>query len=147
MRASVRPYDSWPEAIWPELKSFHFLAPLDLDVTTDSPLTRLAMATVTTKVSCFKRKAGQNYIEVHLLMPWPGERKRATFWSRCCPRVVSTRRRFYSKGICSGALASEAARLLTSFSTGWLTKSRDQPGCARALWLHTLCVYVHARAY
>ena len=54
-------------------------------------------------------------------MPWPGERKIATFWSRCCPRVVSIRRRFYSKRIRSGALA---ARLLTSFSAGRLTKSR-----------------------
>ena len=33
------------------------------DVTTDSPLTRLAMAQAATKASCFRMMAGQNYIE------------------------------------------------------------------------------------
>ena len=51
-------------------------------------------------------------IEVHLLIPWPAERKGATFCSRYYPQMVSTRRRFYSKCIRLGALASEAARLL-----------------------------------
>ena len=40
-------------------KSF-FFASVDMDVTTDSPLTRLAMAPVVIKVSCFKKTAGQN---------------------------------------------------------------------------------------
>ena len=46
----------------------------------------------------------------------PGDGKRARFESRCCPRVLFRKRRFYSKRLLLGAIASEAARQLTSFS-------------------------------
>ena len=41
-------------------KEVFFSASVDMDVTTDSPLTRLAMAPAAIKVSCFKKTAGQN---------------------------------------------------------------------------------------
>ena len=61
-----------------------------------------------------------------------GDCKRMRFDSRCCPRVLSRRRRFYSKRLLLGAFASETARQLTSFSglASKLTRSHDQPGCA-----------------
>ena len=95
--------------------SFFFSASLHLDVIIDSPLTRLAMAPAATEVSCFKRTVGQNYIEVYTYIRWPGEHKRAIFWSRCCPWVHSRRRRFYSKRLFLGALASEPAGQLIAF--------------------------------
>ena len=57
----------------------------------------------------------------------------------CTPIKIQTKAK-------NGALASEAARLLTSFSAGRLTKSRDQPGCARALWLY-IYIYVYVYVY
>ena len=44
----------------PRQRSLFFSASVDMDVTIDSPLTRLAMAPAATKVSCFKKTAGQN---------------------------------------------------------------------------------------
>ena len=49
------------------------MASLDLDVTTDTPLTQLAIAPAATKVSCFNRTAGKNQIEVYTYIWWPGE--------------------------------------------------------------------------
>ena len=98
----------------PRQKKSFFSASVDLDVITDSPLIPLAMTPAATKVSCFKRTAG---IEECTHIRWPDERKRVTFWSRCCPRVLSRRRRFYSKRLFLGALASEPAGLQTTFSS------------------------------
>ena len=56
-------------------KEVIFLASVDLDVTTDSPLTWLAVAPAATKVISFKRTVGQNYIQVYTYIRWPGERK------------------------------------------------------------------------
>ena len=74
---------------------------------------------------------------------YAGERKKVTFWSRCCPRVVSTRRRFYSR---KGALVSEAVRLLKSFSSWLIDKVlRSARMCTCSM---VACVYmcIHARA-
>ena len=38
----------------------------------------------------------------------PGDGKRARFESSCCPRVLFRKRRFYSKRLLLGAIASEA---------------------------------------
>ena len=46
----------------------------------------------------------------------PGDSKRARFESRCCPRVLFRKRRFYSKRLLMGAIESEAARQQTSYS-------------------------------
>ena len=46
----------------------------------------------------------------------PGDSKLARFESRSCPRVLFTKRQFYSKRLLLGAIASEAARQLMSFS-------------------------------
>ena len=46
----------------------------------------------------------------------PGDGKRAIFKSRCSPRVLFRKRRFYPKRLLLGTIASEAARQLTSFS-------------------------------
>ena len=45
-----------------------------------------------------------------------GDSKLARFESRCCPRVLFKKMRFYSKCLLLGAIASEAARQLTSLS-------------------------------
>ena len=45
-----------------------------------------------------------------------GKRASSRFGSRCCPQVLLRRRRFYSKRLFFGALASEAVRQLSSFS-------------------------------
>jgi hypothetical protein len=68
-----------------------------------------------------------------LTLKLAGERKRARFWSRCCPKVLFRRRRFYSKRLLLGALplreklqdyqrVSRASRV---------AKSHDQTGSAR----------------
>ena len=101
----------WLEAIWLELKSFLSRPHWTWNVTTNSPLTRLAIGPVATKVGCF---VGPNSIEVYTYIWWHGEHKGATFRSQCCPQVLSRRRQFYSKCLL-GALASKAARLLTSY--------------------------------
>ena len=67
-------------------KMFSFSASLDLDVTTGSPRCR------------------------------PGDGERAIFRRRRCPRMLHRRRRFCSKRLFFGALASEAVRQLSSFS-------------------------------
>ena len=46
----------------------------------------------------------------------PGDGKRARFGSRCCLGALSRKMRFYSKRLLLGAIASEGARQLTSFS-------------------------------
>jgi hypothetical protein len=85
------------------------------DITTDSPLTRLAMAPAATKVSYFKRTVDRS---VHLhyysgLVNAKGQ----------CSGVDAIHRRFPEAGnsvlkrLLLGAIASEAARLLTSFSS------------------------------
>ena len=52
-----------------------------------------------------------------------GDSKRARFESYRCPRVLFRKRRFYSVRLLLGAIASEAAKQLTSFS-GWLIDGR-----------------------
>ena len=47
-----------------------------------------------------------------------------------------------SKHLPLGALASEAAGLLTNSLASWLSKSHDQPGCARTLCAHAQGVMV-----
>ena len=96
---------------------FFFSASVDMDIATDSLLTRLyiAMAPAVTKVSCFKGRRGNIRLKCTLTvwfwyMRWPGERKRATFWM-----VLSRKRRFYSKRLFLGALASEPAGLPTYY--------------------------------
>ena len=73
------------------------------------------MALAVAKVSRLKRVAGQT-LDRFFGVARPGDGKRASFESRCCPQVLFRRRRFYSKGLLLGAFASEAARQLTSFS-------------------------------
>ena len=76
--------------------NFSISSSLDLDVTCSSSLTQLAMALAATKVSRFEKAAGQNLIEKLAYLRRPGDGKRARFESRCCPRVLSKTRRFYS---------------------------------------------------
>ena len=51
-------------------KNFLFLGTAELGRYNRQPI---ALAPATTKVSCFKRSAGHNYIKVHLLIPWSCE--------------------------------------------------------------------------
>ena len=44
----------------------------------------------------------------------PGDGKQGRFESRCCPWVLFKKRRYYSKHLLLGAIASEAARQLSS---------------------------------
>jgi hypothetical protein len=60
---------------------------------------------------------GAELYSLYTYIRWTGEHKEATFRSRCCPQVLSRRRRFYSERLLLGALASEAATLLPSFSS------------------------------
>ena len=54
----VRVYER--EVIGSQAKKSFFSALVDMDATTDSPLTRLTMAPAATKVGCFKSTAWQN---------------------------------------------------------------------------------------
>ena len=61
--------------------------------------------------------ANERVPRVKVAYVWrPGDGKRASSESRCYPRVLFRRRRFYSKRLLLGAFASEAARQLTTFS-------------------------------
>ena len=79
-----------------------------------SPLTQLAMTPVVTEVSCFKMTTGRNQIEMYTYTRWPGERERATVLGS----MLSTDA-FQEdvRRLILGSLVSEAARLITSFSS------------------------------
>ena len=58
-------------------------------------------------------KGGRAELESRYTSRRPGDGKQARFVSSSCSRVLFRRRRFYSKRLLLGALASEAARQLT----------------------------------
>ena len=99
-------------------KKFCFSASLDLDATPGSSLTAQRWHYPQTKVSRFERRRDRIRSISRLCTATrcrPGDGERATFRSRRCPRMLHWRRRFYSKRLFFGAIASEAVSQLSSF--------------------------------
>jgi hypothetical protein len=99
--------------IRPELKSFLSRYHWTWDITKDSPLARLAMVPSTTKVGCFKRMAGQNYTDIW----WPGSTQKGDVLESMLSTGNFQKEAILSKRLLSGAIASEATRLPTTFSS------------------------------
>jgi hypothetical protein len=67
-----------------------------------------------------QKMVGRNRLKCTTCTRWPGERKRATFWSQCYPQVLSRRRQFFSWEL----LRAKLQDYQVSLANG-LTKSHD----------------------
>ena len=132
MRACVRMSRRWSEAIRSEAKKCFFLASVDLDVITDSPLTRLAIAPAVTKVSCFNRgRRGRTRLKCTLTQGGQRFSGVNVVWG-CFPGGGDSILSVLSWEPLWANL--QDYQQLSLASSCRLTKSHDHPGCACALW-------------